>query len=69
METASAAGSRRRAIATAIAAELERQARTGAARIDVEALAGAVETALNPVPPMAEAEGRHPSELNATNDD
>jgi len=58
---------RRQAIATALAAELERQARSGASRIDVDALAKAVEQALDPVPPAAE--GRRPSELNATNDD
>jgi hypothetical protein len=58
---------RRQAIATALAAELERQAQSGASRIDVEALASAVENALEPDPPLAE--GRHPSELNATNDD
>jgi hypothetical protein len=58
---------RRQAIATAISAELERQAMAGAARIDVEALAAAVEEALDPAPPANE--GKRPSELNATNDD
>jgi hypothetical protein len=58
---------RRQAIATALAAELERQAQSGASRIDVEALASAVENALEPEPSLAE--GRRPSELNATNDD
>lgn len=58
---------RHEAIVTAIAAELERQAQAGAARIDVDALAQAVEHALDPPPPMAE--GRRPDELNATNDD
>lgn len=58
---------RRQAIATAISAELERQALAGAARVDVEALAGAIEEALAPAPPANE--GRHPDELNATNDD
>ena len=58
---------RRQAIATALSAELERQAMAGAARIDVEALAAAVEEALDPAPPASE--GRRPSELNATNDD
>ncbi len=68
METASDLSQmRRQAIATALAAELERQAQSGASRIDVEALASAVENALDPDPPLAE--GRHPSELNATNDD
>lgn len=58
---------RRQAIATALAAELERQATTGASRIDIQALAEAVDLALDPAPPAAE--GRRPSELNATNDD
>ena len=58
---------RRRAIATALTAELERQAQAGASRIDVEALAEAVDLALDPTPPAAE--GKRPSELNATNDD
>ncbi|WP_297105957.1 hypothetical protein [uncultured Devosia sp.] len=58
---------RHEALVTALSAELERQAATGASRIDVEALAKAVEDALDPAPPMGE--GRRPSELNATNDD
>jgi hypothetical protein len=58
---------RRQAIATALAAEIERQAQAGASRIDVDALAEAVDTALDPVPPVSE--GKRPSELNATNDD
>jgi hypothetical protein len=66
METADVTD-RRQAIATAISAELERQALAGAARVDVEALAGAIEEALDPRPPANE--GRHPDELNATNDD
>ncbi|HTO28095.1 MAG TPA: hypothetical protein VL017_05845 [Devosia sp.] len=58
---------RRRAIVTAISAELERQALAGAARVDVEALASAIDEALDP--PAPANEGRHPDELNATNDD
>mgnify|MGYP003144298279 CR=1 FL=1 len=58
---------RHQAIVTALTSELERQADSGASRIDVHALAKAVESALDPAPP--EAEGRRPSELNATNDD
>lgn len=58
---------RRQAIATAITAELERQARQGAPRVDVEALAAAIDEALDPSPPASE--GKHPDELNATNDD
>ena len=57
---------RRQAIATAIAAELERQARAGASRIDVDALAGAIDEMLDPPPPASE--GKRPYELNATND-
>lgn len=58
---------RRQAIATAITAELERQALAGAARVDVDAMATAIEEALDPPPPANE--GRRPNELNATNDD
>lgn len=58
---------RRQAIVTAIAAELERQAQKGEARVNVDALAEAIDVALEPMPPTAE--GRHPYELNATNDD
>jgi hypothetical protein len=60
-------GIRRQAIATAIAAELDRQAREGATRVDIEALAEAIDIALDPVPPVSE--GKRPQELNATNDD
>lgn len=62
---------RRRTIAAVIAAELERQALVGAMRVDVNALAAAVDTALSagaPSRPIPD-EGRHPDELNATNDD
>lgn len=59
-------GLRRRAIATALSVELQRQAGTGASRIDVEALAEAVEEALAPSLPLSE--GTKPSELNAGND-
>ncbi|WP_193337327.1 hypothetical protein [Devosia beringensis] len=58
-------GLRRQAIATALAAELQRQGQDGT--IDIDALADAVEVALDPPPPMAE--GKRPSELNSTNDD
>lgn len=62
---------RRRTIAAVIAAELERQALVGAMRVDVNALALAVDTALNAGSPTNTftGEGRHPDELNATNDD
>ena len=67
METASIVGNRRQAIATAITAELERQAKDGEPRVNIEALAQAVDIALDPVPPASE--GKRPGELNATNDD
>ena len=58
---------RKQAIATAINAELERQARDGAPRVNVEELAGAIDEALvTPAPP---SEGKRPEDLNATNDD
>ncbi len=66
MAMASDDNTRRQAIATAIAAELERQARDGEPRVNVEALAEAVEIALDPVPPTGE--GTRPQDLNATND-
>ncbi|MBE7734020.1 hypothetical protein [Devosia faecipullorum] len=59
-------GGRFQAIATALGGELQRQADTGASRIDVEALAEAVEKALAPSQPLSE--GTKPSELNAGND-
>lgn len=58
---------RRQTIATAIAAELERQARDGSARVDVDAVAEAVDLALSAELPVSE--GKHPEDLNATNDD
>jgi hypothetical protein len=68
METAShLPAMRRQAIATALTAEVERQAHAGASRIDFDALAEAVDVALEPEPPISE--GKRPSELNATNDD
>ncbi|MHA6299848.1 hypothetical protein [Devosia sp. CAU 1758] len=68
METANdLSDTRRQALITALAAELERQAQSGASRIDVDALAQAVEATLDPSAPVDE--GRRPSELNATNDD
>lgn len=68
METTNPQGDQRRqAIETALTSEMERQAQTGASRIDVAALADAVESALAPTGNAAE--GKRPSELNATNDD
>ena len=60
-------GDRRETIATVIATELERQARDGAARVDVDALATAIDIALDA--PAPADEGTRPEDLNATNDD
>ncbi|WIY53059.1 hypothetical protein O9Z70_00490 [Devosia sp. YIM 151766] len=67
METAEDSRARRHRIAEALSAEIERQARSGASRIDVGALAEAADEALEPDP--VAATGKRPSELNATNDD
>jgi hypothetical protein len=61
------ASSRRQAIATAITAEFERQACDGELRVDVDALAAAIDDAL--MPDLPPEEGKRPEELNATNDD
>ena len=66
MAMASPDFNRKQAIATAITAELERQARDGEPRVNVDALAEAIEIALDPVPPASE--GTRPEDLNATND-
>jgi hypothetical protein len=58
---------RRQLILAALTEEFDRQAQTGASRIDVDALADAVDQALEP--PSQVGEGKRPSELNATNDD
>jgi len=62
---------RRALIETVIAAELERQALDGAQRIDVAAMAEAIEAALAATEPAGPGfdDGRRPEELNATNDD
>jgi len=62
---------RRALIETVIAAELERQALDGAQRIDVAAMAEAIEAALAATEPAEPGydDGRRPEELNATNDD
>lgn len=54
-------------IATAIDTEIDRQAKAGASRIDVNALADAVEDAIAPT--KLSLDGKSPSELNSTNDD
>ncbi len=64
METAK--DEQRVAIATALTAELQRQAETGAQRVDVDALADAVLSILEPEPPAAE--GWRPEEINSSND-
>ncbi len=58
---------RRSIISAAITAELARQADAGAEGFDVEAIAAAVDAALDA--PERIDEGKRPSELNATNDD
>ena len=66
MATASVNSKRRARIASAIRQELDRQAHESSSRVDVEALAMAIEAILDtPAPP---AEGQHPEDLNATND-
>jgi len=62
---------RRSIIAGVIGAELERQAHDGALRVDVDALADAIDTALAAEEPLPadDNEGKRPEELNATNDD
>ena len=57
----------REVLIEAISDELTRQARLGAQRIDVTALAEAIRDAIEATPPSDE--GRRPEELNATNDD
>ena len=58
-------------IATAISAELQRQALGGAHRVDVDALAGAVERVIEDEDHihLPQAEGRRPDQLNSDNDD
>ncbi|UJW84693.1 hypothetical protein [Devosia sp. SL43] len=60
-------GGRRDTIAAAITAELARQAQSSPTDVDIDALADAIDTALEP--PVPAHEGKHPDELNATNDD
>ena len=58
---------RRDTVAAVIVAELERQGGDAAQGVDVDALADAIDDALNA--PAPADEGKHPDELNATNDD
>jgi hypothetical protein len=58
---------RRDTIARVISAELERQALDGAERVDIETLADAIESAIAEHSDVSE--GRHPNELNSSNDD
>jgi hypothetical protein len=64
---------RKENIATAISIELNRQSQAGAHRIDVDALAAAIDHALDqgidaPTPRMQMRQARRPDQLNATND-
>jgi hypothetical protein len=58
------------AITTAINAELQRQAMAGAHRVDIDALAGAVERVIDDEEHihLPQSEGRRPYELNSDND-
>ena len=60
-------GSRLDAIEAAISNELQRQALAGASRIDIAAMAVAVETAIE-LFPITVDDGKEPDELNASND-
>jgi hypothetical protein len=62
-------GERRETLAGVISAELDRQAHEGAHRIDVPALAEAIEAVIEPEVDGPPAEGKRPDELNSTNDD
>lgn len=62
-----ASDARRRLIAAALRAELDRQAGAGITSCDVDALARAADMALEPQ--GAPDEGKRPEDLNATNDD
>ncbi|MEO5807528.1 hypothetical protein [Devosia sp.] len=55
-------------IASVISKELARQAPGASSGVDVQALAAAIAAALGGDHPAPD-EGRHPDELNATNDD
>ena len=69
MATASHIGAERReTIAEVISSELDRQAHEGAVRIDVPALAEAIEAVIDPNASQAPEEGKRPEDLNANND-
>lgn len=63
---------RREQIAHAISEELDRQSRSGALRIDVDALAAAIERRLDEAREVSGRtqmrQARRPDQLNATND-
>jgi len=75
--TSSGGAERHEHIVEVISSELDRQAHDGANRIDVPALAEAIEQVLEedgtaaptPAEDAPPAEGKHPDDLNATNDD
>ena len=60
---------RKEVLTDVISAELDRQAHEGAHRVDVPALAEAIEAVIEPTPDAPPAEGKRPEDLNATNDD
>lgn len=63
---------RRDTIAHAISDELDRQSRTGASRIDIDAMAAAIENRIEGQQRMSGRaemrQARRPDQLNATND-
>lgn len=63
---------RKQAIASAISDELDRQARSAARRIDVYAMASAIDDRLHSRKPASDSyemrQAKRPSELNASND-
>ena len=73
MEMANENGAgRHQAIVTAISEELRRQALSGATRIDVDAMAGAIEDVIDipgeALPQVIDEDGKTPDELNSSND-
>lgn len=62
------ASSRLDVIEAAVSAELHRQAQAGLSRIDVAAMAQAIDSAIAEAEPFLMDEGKEPDELNASND-
>jgi hypothetical protein len=71
--TAAVGDVRRQTIAETISSELDRQARAGAFRIDIDAMAAAIDRAVgrsrSAMPGMMQMrQAKRPDQLNATND-